>query len=258
MKVLITAGGTREDIDSVRSIVNNSTGQLGSIIAGEFAKHGAEITYVCGVNAALPSIKNIVIIPIKNVQNLSHTLEEQLSLHKFDCVIHSMAVSDYTPNAVLSVDDVVANILAVMDKHTDIEAHIRNAIAKAYKPIDEGKISSKHPELLISLKQTPKIIRQIKTQQPDTVLVGFKLLSGVPEEELMRAAKNLLTKNSCNFVLANDQQNINKDTHKAILINKTGIIQRAGTKHEIAAAIYNAITKRQANQPCKEHGPATQ
>ena len=50
----------------------------------------------------------------------------------------------------------------------------------------------------------PKVISGIRQTSPDTLLIGFKLLSGVPHEELIDVGYRLLQKNDCDFVMAND------------------------------------------------------
>lgn len=205
MKILVTSGGTREDIDPVRSIVNNSTGRLGSLIADRFIEGGARVTYICGENALLPKL-NAHVIRIRNGAQLLEKIEQVLYACSYDCVIHSMAVSDYTP----------ANPSAT-------------------------KISSDEPQLVLVLKRQPKIIQRIKEIQPDTVLVGFKLLAGASENELVSAANRLMESSRCDYVLANDLDNIHGDYHKAVLINKDGIIGRRESKEEIAEMIYNEV-----------------
>jgi len=248
MNVLITAGGTREDIDSVRSVSNHATGRLGSLIADSFAKEGAEITYICGESAILPSCGNIEIIRVRNVNGLIETIETLLHKSLFDCVIHSMAVSDYTPQTVLSIDEITKSIIDTLQEpeipQNQLYDRIRTAIMECGKPLSNKKISSKVPDIALLLKQTPKVIGRIKSIQPDTLLVGFKLLSGVSEKELLQAGQNLLTQNSCDFVLANDLENIERDLHKAILIDKNGVLQRANTKREIAEIIYKCVSER--------------
>ena len=243
MKVLITAGGTREDIDPIRSITNRSTGRLGSIIADKFAHEGAAVTYLCGSGSALPTVENIKIIKITNTQSLLLTISSLLEAYKYDCVIHSMAVSDYAPQAVISVDDIIENILSLDGGPTS--TGIRAAITAAEKPLGSEKISSKHKDLMIQLRQTPKIIKLIKEIQPDTILVGFKLLSEVSNDELLQAAQDILVKNNCDYVIANDLKDIKGDTHKAFLINKNGILQSANTKHEIANIIYKTLRRKE-------------
>ena len=214
LNILITAGGTREDIDAVRGITNYATGRLGSLVADEFADENVSITYVCGEDSALPFI-NADVIRVRNAQGLLNVMEELLVKKKFDCVIHSMAVSDYTPQAVLTADG---------------------------KPIGQDKkISSDISEIMVYLKQTPKVIGRVKALQPETILVGFKLLMGVSDEELIYAAMRLMEKNSCDYVLANDLNDIKGDSHKALLINEHGVVCAAETKQEIAELLNETI-----------------
>ena len=247
MKVLITAGGTNEDIDSVRSITNRSTGRLGSAIADMFASKGAIITYVCGEKAVLPSAENVEIIRIRNVKGLLELVEELLKTRKFDCVIHSMAVSDFTPQAILTLDDIVENVLSAINgqniSQSELEREIRSAVLASGRPLNDSKISSKNSDLMISLGRTPKVIGRIKAIQPETILVGFKLLSGASEEELLQAGERLLLQNSCDFVLANDLRDVENESHKAFLINKSGLLYKADTKQEIAEVIYKAVSE---------------
>jgi len=224
MKVLITAGGTREDIDDIRSITNHSTGRLGSIVADKFIQEGADVTYVCGENATLPSNVPSEIIYVRSTQNLLDTIERLLQSKKYDCVIHAMAVSDYTPTGIIYADD-------------------PNSVIH---PLDVNKISSNGSGVMLVLKPTAKVINRIKILQPETFLIGFKLVSNLSEDDLLLAATNVLEKNQCDIVAANDLRDISIDTHKAIFIGKTGIISRASTKHDIADFIYTSTIERVA------------
>ena len=244
-RILISAGGTSESIDSVRSITNHSTGRLGSIIADTFAANGACVTYLCSERAALPQSEDIEIVRIKDVQSLLEAMDRLLCAHKFDCVIHSMAVSDFTPIGSASIDEIVGSALNVLDKHSltkdKLRDELRSAILSTCTAPKENKISSKSSNLMMLLENTPKVISHIKKIQPDTILVGFKLLSDVTESELLSVAHDLMIKNACDFVLANDLRDICGDLHKAILINRDSILHRANTKHEIAEIIYSAV-----------------
>ena len=53
LKVLVTAGGTREPIDAVRYVGNRSSGRMGFALAEEAARRGADVTVVAA-NVALP------------------------------------------------------------------------------------------------------------------------------------------------------------------------------------------------------------
>ena len=77
----------------------------------------------------------------------------------------------------------------------------------------------------------------IKKKSPETALVGFKLLSGVPHEELISVGKRLMQKNDCDFVLANDLQEIGLDFHRGYLIHKDGTYDIMENNEEIARMI---------------------
>jgi len=245
--ILVTAGGTHENIDSVRSISNHATGRLGSMIADTFAQKNFQITYICSETAMIPTYENIEIIRIGNVASLAETMETLLIQRRFDCVVHTMAVSDFTPQALISLDEMiesVSNLLQMENiSQNNISDMVRSAIYQSCSPLTDKKISSKTSDVALLLKQTPKIIGRIKTLQPKTILVGFKLLSNVSEKELLQAGENLLIQNNCDFVLANDFANIENGKHKAVLLDKNGVIDTADTKQDIAKIIFKYVSE---------------
>lgn len=248
VSILITAGGTQEDIDTVRSITNHATGRLGSLIADAFLQDGAKVTYLCGETSVLPALHGCDVIKIRGVTMLIEKLDMLLQENVYDCVIHSMAVSDFTPCAVTTADEMAQAIereLCGGDfSKEEMSARIRDIIINGSRQLKENKISSKSDYLIMTLKQTPKVIRHIKAIQPQTLLVGFKLLSGVSETELLERALDLSARNGCDYVLANDLNDIYGDTHKAFLTDKSKIICRAGTKTEIAQIIFQNVMER--------------
>ncbi|MCL2014702.1 MAG: hypothetical protein FWG68_00465 [Defluviitaleaceae bacterium] len=225
MKILITAGGTRESIDAVRGVTNYSTGKLACAIAKKFLAANAKVTYFRGYNAATPQATgNISIVDVPNTAQLQEKLLQNLHSTKYDCVIHAMAVSDYVPFAT-----------AVADNLTNIAN---------FAPISSTKkTSSNAPFLIVALKQQPKIINYIKQIQPNTTLVGFKLLANAQEQDLLQAAYNQISASQSDYVLANNLQDISHTKHKAILVGRNGIIAKANTKNEIAKIIYNQINE---------------
>lgn len=140
MKILVTSGGTSEAIDRVRSITNHSTGHLGLVITEALIKAGHEVCLITTSQAIKPvSHPNLKIIEIKNTLDL---LEEMRNLVKdYQVLIHSMAVSDYTPVYMTSIDEVQASqdISEFLTKHNT-----------------ETKISSKEDAQILFLR---KILR---------------------------------------------------------------------------------------------------
>ena len=226
LNILITAGGTSEKIDNVRKITNSSTGKLGLMIAEEFLKEEQKINmiyYICSKNAYKPNHPKVKIIEITDTLELKNKIEQLLKEKNIDYVIHSMAVSDYMLNYVTN-----AHLLAqeMETRKLSPEQTIRENKAI----LSANKLSSKEENLILYLTPTPKIISLIKEISPTTYLVGFKLLDGVKEIELIETAKKLRDKNHCDLVVANDLENIRQGVHKAFLIDKKDNLIRAMEK----------------------------
>ena len=94
LKVLVTAGPTREAIDPVRFISNHSTGKMGFAIARAAMERGAEVTLVCGSTAIEPPM----LVDVVRVQSAAEMLEAvKMHFPQSDILIKSAAVADYTP-----------------------------------------------------------------------------------------------------------------------------------------------------------------
>ena len=226
-KIIITAGGTREKIDNVRRITNSSSGKLGMIIANQLLMERKDIFiyYVCSKNSLRPNDDRIKIIEIDGTIDLKNNIENLLKNDQIDYFIHSMAVSDYMTDYVTTVDKIKKSIL----EHNDVDDVFKNI-----EVVGGNKISSHEDNLVIVLKQTPKIISIIKDISPSTYLVGFKLLDEVSKNELIEEAKRLRNKNNCDLVVANDLSNIRKGEHKGYIIDKNNDIEEAFGKDDIA------------------------
>ena len=228
MKIIITAGGTSEKIDDVRTITNSSTGRLGYAIGEAFAKKHKDkiekIYYLHGLRAAYVKNEKVEPIAIGGVLDLQEELKRLLAEEKIDAVVHAMAVSDYIVNEVTTLDRIRGT--EDLDNAADITGN---------------KISSDIDDLVIHMKRSPKVISMIKDLSPQTTLVGFKLLSGVPHEELIDVGYHLLQKNKCDFVLANDLKEIGKDVHRGYLIHEDKSYDIMETNEEIADMIANRV-----------------
>lgn len=138
LKVLVTAGATREAIDPVRFITNHSSGKMGIAIARAAMRRGAEVTLVHGhCEAELPMFVN-------NVSTVSAAdMFEAVSAaaDKQDIIIKAAAVADYTP-------------LTVAD----------------------SKIKKSEGDMSIPLKRTADILKTIGANKKDGQLIcGFSM-----------------------------------------------------------------------------------
>jgi phosphopantothenoylcysteine decarboxylase / phosphopantothenate---cysteine ligase len=96
VRVLVTAGGTREPIDSVRYIGNRSSGRMGVELAAAAARRGAEVTLIAAnVSLRLPSAPNITTVAVTTAAELGAACAEQFATA--DVLIMSAAVADFRP-----------------------------------------------------------------------------------------------------------------------------------------------------------------
>lgn len=254
MKILITAGGTKEKIDAVRTISNMSTGELSSLIAKSFKDliQDLEIIYISADNSIVPTfpIRNI---KVHDVNSLKNAMCEVLTNEKIDVVIHAMAVSDYLVKRVTTAENLAVSITESLNLNMNedlknpkiLYEKVLEFLVNNNSSIDNSKkISSNFDNLIISMKRSPKLIGMVKRLQPNTILVGFKLLEQVEENYLIEVGKKMLEKNECDFVLANDLYNISKDNHVGYLINKDSSYSKFYTKQTIALGIAESVVKK--------------
>ena len=96
VRVLVTAGGTREPIDSVRFIGNSSSGRMGLALARAARARGATVTLVAA-NIALPAPEGAVRVNVGSAAELAAACEREFAA--CDVLLMAAAVSDFTPVA---------------------------------------------------------------------------------------------------------------------------------------------------------------
>ena len=212
--ILITSGGTSEPIDRIRSITNTSTGTLGSLIAKAFsaADSTENIYYIHGKNAILPDCGKLVPVPVCSTDDLLRAVRSVCEECRPDAVIHCMAVSDFRVRSVIS-----SEILALSEGFDSTESTVGDPV--------------------ILLEKTPKILPLFRELLPESKIVGFKLLDGVPHDELIGTAHRLLIKSGCDYVLANDYKTVEAGDHQGYLVDKNKNEMHFSGKQAIAEGI---------------------
>ncbi len=163
-KIVITAGGTRENIDPVRYIGNYSSGKMGAALAETAAKSGAKVILINTMNYQ-PKNRNIESVIVSSALEMKSAVEE--AKQNADCIIMAAAVADY---------------------------RIKNTSEQKIKKDETGDIS-------IELVKNPDILSEIcKTKGETQVIVGFCAES----ENLIENAKTKISKKQCDFLVAND------------------------------------------------------
>jgi phosphopantothenoylcysteine decarboxylase / phosphopantothenate---cysteine ligase len=94
LKVLVTAGGTREPIDSVRYVGNRSSGRMGFALAEQAAALGAEVTVVAA-NVVLPRSPRVRYLDVTTAAELQAAAEAEFP--GADVLLMAAAVADYRP-----------------------------------------------------------------------------------------------------------------------------------------------------------------
>ncbi len=218
MEILITAGGTEEPIDGVRTINNFSTGRTGATIADIFSQAGFKVTLLTSLKGVSP-LEDIDIIRYQSFDDLDNELKNLLSIRNYVGVIHSAAVSDYTVDYLESDN-------------------------KKFKPDKNIKLDSTK-KLKIILKPTFKIIEKIKTYaNGPLILVGFKLTKNASESLIEEKVKNVLNGKKVDYVIHNDLTSITDISHISTLYNRSEIIGNYKTKSEMAQALLKIFKEK--------------
>ncbi len=97
-RVLVTAGGTREPLDSVRFLGNRSSGRMGVALAEEARRRGADVVLLAA-NLAVPSPAGVETVPTPTAASM---LDAALAREGVDVLLLAAAVADYRPAAALS------------------------------------------------------------------------------------------------------------------------------------------------------------
>lgn len=135
LKIMITAGPTREPLDPVRYISNHSSGKMGFAIAAAAAQRGAEVTLVCGP-VSLPTPPNVKRIDITTALEMESVVQQHAPQQNI--FIGCAAVADY--RAMHIFDEKIKKqgdeLTIKMVKNPDIVAGV--AALKTHRPYVVG------------------------------------------------------------------------------------------------------------------------
>ncbi len=163
MRILVTAGPTREFIDPVRFISNLSTGSMGYAISGEAARRNHKVTLISGPVDITPP-KNIKTINVITAQQMFAAVKAEFK--NSDCLIMSAAVADFSPRKTLT-----------------------NKMKKKTLP----------RQYILQLKQNPDILKWAGGRKAARLIIGFCMES----EALIKNAKDKLKNKRADIVVAN-------------------------------------------------------
>jgi phosphopantothenoylcysteine decarboxylase/phosphopantothenate--cysteine ligase len=204
--ILVTASRTEEPLDPVRYLSNRSSGKMGYAIAQEAYERGAKVTLISGPSN-LPPPSGLNFIPVQTTKEMLSTVRS--SFRKADALIMTAAVADFSP--------------AVISKE---------------------KIKRGEEEIVLKLKPTVDILKEISKKKKNKILVGFSLET---EDEIKNANKKLTEKNLDLIVVNNPNvpgAGFEVDTNQVILIDKQGKVEKLPllSKKEVASKILDKVS----------------
>jgi len=192
--ILITAGGTKVPIDSVRSLTNTSTGRTGSLLADYFSSRGYSVDLLLAKDGVPPQ-NNINVFPFETYDEFATLLEHTLKNKKYDFVIQAAAVSDF--------------------KVAPVTGKLRSGATKS-----------------LELIPTVKLISQIKKWNKTAKIIGFKLTDN-KDVSVQAEAIQKVFKQAADWVVHNDMSRIWKNSHMFSLYNGKKKLGDAAQKEEL-------------------------
>jgi phosphopantothenoylcysteine synthetase/decarboxylase len=181
MRILITAGATRQYIDPVRFISNASSGKMGLALARAALKLGHTVTFVTTVNKPELRTQNseLRIIKVETAEEMFKAVKENFA--GCDCLLMAAAVADYTP---------------VKTAKTKIKKNTRSLTIKLKPTADILKWAGKH-----------KKVKSKKAKGKKRILVGFAL----EDKNLRQNAEKKLVGKNLDMIVANSPAAIGSD-----------------------------------------------
>ncbi len=215
LRVVVTAGGTQEPIDSVRYVGNRSSGRMGWALAGEAARRGAAVTVVAA-NVALPRNPRVVVVDVQTAAQLQAAC--LTAFEDCDVLLMAAAVADYRP---------AGGGAAV------------------------GKLKKDRAERLeIAFERTEDVLEALSARRrAGQTLVGFAAEHG---EDAVAQGRAKLERKALDLVVVNDisRTDIGFDVadNEVTLVGREGERRSVplGRKEEVAAAILDEVEQVRA------------
>jgi phosphopantothenoylcysteine decarboxylase / phosphopantothenate---cysteine ligase len=222
LRVLVTAGGTREPIDAVRFVGNRSSGRMGFALASEAAALGAAVTVVAA-NVALPRDARATYVDVETAAELQEACAGAFA--DADVLLMAAAVADFRP--------------------------ARSFAGKLKKAGEE--------RMRVELERTPDILTRLAaTRRPDQTLVGFAAEHGAGA---LAYGRQKLARKRLDAVVVNDvsRTDIGFDAgdNEVTILTAAGATHVPRTsKSEVARAVLDTVVALRAGSEAGEPEPA--
>lgn len=187
MRLLITAGPTREPIDDVRFIGNRSSGRLGVALADEAARRGEPVTLLLGPGCVRPTEAGVRTEFFETSNELRGLLLHELA--NADVLVMAAAVADFRPAARFG-----------------------------------GRKMRRGDAVSIELEPVPDLLAEASgNRRAGQLLVGFAL---EPREELLESARGKLERKKIDLIVANPLETMDGESVEAVVLGRDGFERR--------------------------------
>ncbi|PXY19181.1 bifunctional phosphopantothenoylcysteine decarboxylase/phosphopantothenate--cysteine ligase CoaBC [Prauserella muralis] len=213
VRVVVSAGGTREPLDPVRHLGNRSSGKQGYALARVAAQRGAHVTLVTAHTDALPEPAGTEVVPVSTARQLAEAVESAAA--GADVVVMAAAVADFRP----------VNTAEHKIKKTD---HT--------------------PDPTITLTRNPDILAGLVERRRDgQIIVGFAAETGDETGSVLDHARAKLKRKGCDLLVVNavgEGKAFEVEENTGWLLSAEGLEQRIplGAKAQLAATLWDAVT----------------
>jgi phosphopantothenoylcysteine decarboxylase/phosphopantothenate--cysteine ligase len=209
LRLLVTAGGTREPIDSVRFVGNRSSGRMGFAIAAEAARRGAEVTVVAA-NVALPRADGVRYVDVESAEELRVATRAEFG--SADVLMMAAAVADFRPAA----------------------------------PAADKISKSGRDGLVVEMEPTADVLAEVAAaRSPGQLVVGFAAEHG---DGAVERARGKLERKALDAVVVNDISRadigFDVDENEVTIVTADGAEALSrGSKTEVAGAILDVVER---------------
>ncbi|PKH41459.1 phosphopantothenoylcysteine decarboxylase / phosphopantothenate--cysteine ligase [Nocardioides alpinus] len=215
LKVVVSAGGTREYLDPVRFLGNRSSGLQGYALARAAASRGAHVTLV-SANVSLADPAGVSVVRVETTDQLREAVLAATATA--DAVVMAAAPADFRPTSVS-------------------DAKIKKA--------DDGSSPS------IELTQNPDVLAEISHDRarPDAVIVGFAAETGDATGSVLDLGRAKLARKGCDLLVVNDVSGgavFGSADNEAVILGADGAAVEVprGSKTALAHVIWDEVSRR--------------
>jgi len=213
LRVVVSAGGTREPLDPVRFIGNRSSGRQGYALAATAVARGAEVVLV-SANVALPDPAGVTVVRVGTAVELGEAVHRQAK--EADVVVMAAAVADFRP-----------------------ERPVVHKLKKSTTP--DPIVLVANPDVLAELVAT--------RTTPGPMLVGFAAETGDSDGDWLSHGRTKLVRKGCDLLVVNevgDGLGFEVADNAAVILGSDGSETEVsrGPKEDLADTVWDLVVAR--------------